>query len=155
MIDVPAETPWLWVGLTLASAVMVGAVLGLPTPAPDADRVARTIDDVATAGPGAAASVELRATSVLIGSDHVGLDGPGGRDRAALEYGPVTPVPPDSTLQSVLDGRAPGAVFRSPAGFERTLLTARRTGQGWQAAGEQLRVRHVAYGEVNSVLVGA
>lgn len=155
MIDVPAETPWLWVGLTLASAVMVGVVLGLPTPAPDADRVARTIDDVATAGPGAAASVELRATSIRIASDQVGLDGPGGRARAPLQYGPVTPVPPGSSLQSVLDGRPPASVFRSPAGFERTMLTARRTGQGWRTAGEQLRVRHVAYGEVNGVLVGA
>jgi len=155
MIDVPAETPWLWVGLTLASAVMVGVVLGLPTPAPDADRVARTIDDVATAGPGAEATVKLRAASIRVGSERIGLEGPGGQAQAPLQYGPVTPVPPDSTLQSVLDGRAPSAVFRSPAGFERTMLTARRTGQGWRTAGEQLRVRHVAYGEVNGVLVGA
>ena len=155
MIDVPAETPWLWIGLTLASAVMVGVVLGLPTPAPDADRVARTIDSVATAGPGAEASVDLRAASVRLGSERIGLEGAGGRAYASLEYGPITPVPPDSTLQSVLDGRPPAAVFRSPAGFERTLLTARETAQGWRTAGEELRVRHVEYGEVNGVLVGA
>lgn len=155
MIDVPAETPWLWVGVTLASAVMVGVVLGLPTPAPDADHVAATIDDVSTAGPGAEATVELRASTVRIGSDRIGLEGAGGRAHADLQYGPVTRVPPDSTLEAVLEGKPPSSVFRSPAGFERTLLTARDTQQGWRSAGEQLRVRHVQYGGVNGVLVGA
>lgn len=154
MFGPPADTPWVWVGLTLGSAVMLSVVLGLPTAAPQADRVAETIDDVAVSAPGGQAEIGLRAEAVRIGQERIGLRGPGGRAHASFKYGPVTPVVPETKLAAVLDGHPPETVFESPEAFKRALYWADRRRPDWQPAGPTVRVKHVQYEEVNGVLVG-
>lgn len=155
MFDVPADTPWIWVGLTLASALMLGVVVGLPTAAPNAERVASTIDDVAATDGGGTATMSLRATAIRFGPDRVGLRAPGGRTHAAIQYGPVTPVEPGTPLAKVLDGRSARSVFSRPGAFRWALRQARADTPKWRSAGDRLRVKHAHYGEVNGVLVGA
>ncbi len=155
MMETPADTPWLWVGLTLATAVMFGVVMGVGPAAPDAQRAATAIDDVATSEHPAAGSVPLRASEVRLTPDRIGLRGPGGQAHATIQYGPVTPVEPDSALDRVLDGHAPERVFRRPETYRAALAAAQERTPFWQRAGEELRIRQVHYGEVNSVLVGA
>ena len=155
MFDVPADTPWLWVGLTLASALMFGVVLGVPTAAPNAERVASTVDEVAATEGGAAGSVSLRAREIRLGPDRIGLRAPGGRAHASFRYGPVTPVRPGSQLAQVLEGRSVREVFSSPSTFRWALRQAGDRTPRWRSAGARLRIKHVRYGEVNGVLVGA
>jgi hypothetical protein len=154
MFGPPAETTWLWVGLTLASAVMLAVVLGVPTAAPNADRAATAIEDVAVSEHGGEATVELRARSVRLGPERIGLRGPGGTAHAPIRHGPVTPVPPGSPLQGVIDGYPPSAVFGSPFEFSAAMTRARARTPTWRSAGDRLTITHVHYGEVNGVLVG-
>lgn len=155
MIDTPADTPWIWLGLTLATAVMLGVVLGVGPVAPDAQRAATSIENVATSEYPGAATVPLRATSVRLAPDRIGLRGPGGQAHATIRYGPVTPVQPNSALDRVLDGHHPERVFGRPGAYRAALEAAQERTPSWERAGEELRVRQVQYGEVNSVLVGA
>jgi len=153
MFGPPADTPWLWVGLTLGSAVMLSVVLGVPTAAPQADRVATTIDEVAVSD-GGQAEIELRAEAVRIGQESIGLRGPGGRSHASFKYGPVTPVVQGTKLAAVLAGQPPETVFETPGEFKRALYWADRRRPDWQPAGATVRVKQVHYEEVNGVLVG-
>lgn len=155
MFDVPADTPWIWLGLTIASALMLGVVVGLPTAAPNAERVAGTIDEVAATEGGSTATVSLRATEIRLGPDRVGLRAPGGRAHASLQYGPVTPVRPGTRLASVLNGEPARAVFSRPGAFRWALRRAGDRTPRWRSAGDRLRIKHASYGEVNGVLVGA
>lgn len=155
MFGLPAETTWIWVGLTLASAVLLGVVLGVPTAPPNADRAATAIEDVAVSEYGGEATLELRAREIRLGPDRIGLRGPGGRAHAPIRFGPVTPVPPDSALARVLEGHAPAAVFERPSAFREAMAEAQSRTPSWRMAGEGLLIRQVHYGEVNGVLVGA
>ena len=155
MFGPPADTPWLWVGLTLGSAVMLGVVLGIPTAAPQADRVANTIDDVAVSSAGGQAEIPIRANAVRIGQERIALRGPGGRAHASIEYGPVTPVGGETKLTAVLAGHPPETVYESPEAFKRALYWADRRRPDWQPAGDTVRVKQVEYEGVNGVLVGA
>ncbi|MFB6085358.1 MAG: hypothetical protein ABEJ84_00910 [Halodesulfurarchaeum sp.] len=155
MFGMPAETTWIWVGLTLASAAMLALVLGVPTAAPNAERVATAIEDVAVSEHGGKATLELRATEIRLGPDRIGLRGPGGSSHADIHYGAVIPVPPDSKLERVLEGRPPGTVFVRPATFQRAAAGARLSPSEWRAAGDRLTIKHVHYGGVSGVLVGA
>ncbi|MFW5965146.1 MAG: DUF7283 family protein [Halodesulfurarchaeum sp.] len=154
MFGVPADTAPIWVGLTVASAVMLGAVLGLTASAPDAQHAAATIEEVAAGEVPGEASVTVRADSLRIGPDRIGLRGPGGTAHAEIRYGPVTPVQLDSRLERVLEGTAPAAVFDGEAGFAAALERAQDRRPTWRSTGGSLRIRAVSYGEVNGVLVG-
>lgn len=155
MFETPADTPWIWIGLTLATTVMFGVVVGVPTAAPNAERVATEIENVAASDHPGEASVEIRAEEVRLTPERIDLRGPGGRAHASIRYGPVTPVPPESILARVLDGKPPEQIYRSPWSFRLALETARHRAHRWQPAGNELQIRTVQFGEVNGVLVGA
>ncbi|APE95979.1 DUF7283 family protein [Halodesulfurarchaeum formicicum] len=155
MFDVPADTTWLWVGLVLVSATMLGVALSLPTAPPDAERTASTIDSVAATDYPGSATIDLRAEAVKIGPERVSLRGAGGTAHADIQYGPVTPVPPNSRLERVLDGQSPAAVFDGSIAFAGAAERATGRPASWRENSETLRVRQVTYGEVNRVLVGA
>lgn len=154
MFGVPADTAWVWVGLTLASAVMLGVVVGLPTAPPAAERAATTVDDVASSEFDAEATVDLRADSIRLGTEQIGLRGPGGQSHATFSNGPVTPVEPETQLASVLDGTPPETVYEDPETFARALNRSRPETPEWRTAGKRLVIKNVHYGEVNGVLVG-
>lgn len=155
MFGMPAETTWVWVGLAIGSAVMLGVVLGIPTAPPDADRAATAIEDVAVSEHGGEAAVDLSAQAVRLGPERIGLRGPGGRSHAPIQYGPITPVPPNSSLAYLLDGHSPKSVFVNPGRFGAAMHQARSQPPKWRPAGETLRIKHVHYGEVSGVLVAA
>lgn len=155
MFGLPAETTWVWVGLTLASAAMLAVVLGVPTAAPSAERAATAIEDVAVSGHGGEATLELRADDIRLGPDRIGLRSDGGSAFADIRYGTVIPVPPDSKLERVLEGQPPETVFVRPATFRRAATSARLETPEWRAAGDRLTIKQVQYGEVSGVLVGA
>lgn len=155
MLETPADTPWIWIGLTLASAVMLGVVMGIPNAAPNADRVATAVENVAASEHPGGATVELRAAEIRIAPTALELRGSGGRSHAPIRYGPVTPVHPDSTLARVLEGHAPERLYQSPTSFSEALAAAQADSPTWQPTGEQLQIRQVQYGEVNGVLIGA
>ncbi|MFW6004001.1 MAG: DUF7283 family protein [Halodesulfurarchaeum sp.] len=155
MFGLPAETTWVWVGLTLASAAMLTVVIGVPTAAPNAERVATAIEDVAVSEHGGEATLELRADEIRLGPDRIGLRGSGGSAHADIRYGPIIPVPPDSKLERVLEGQPPETVFVRPATFRQAATRAQLETPEWRAAGDRLTIKQVHYGEVNGVLVGA
>lgn len=154
MFGLPAETTWVWVGLALGSAVMLGIVLGIPTAPPDADRAATAIEDVAVSEYGGEATVDIRAEAVRLEPDRIGLKGPGGRSHKPIRYGPITPVAPNSSLAYVLEGHSPKSVFVNPGRFGAAMVRARERPPEWREVGDTLRIKHVQYGEVNGVLVG-
>lgn len=154
MFGLPAETTWVWVGLTLASAAMLTVVLGVPTAAPDADRAATAIEDVAVSEHGGEATIELRADEIRLGPDRVGLRSDGGSAHADIRYGTIIPVPPDSKLERVLEGHPPETVFFRPATFQKAAVNARLGTHEWRTAGDRLTIKRVQYGEVSGVLVG-
>ena len=155
MFDTPADTPWIWIGLTIATTVMFGVVVGLPAAAPNAERAATAIENVAASDHPGEASVQLRAEEIRLLPERIALRGPGGRAQASIRYGPVTPVPPESILARVLQGQSPERIYRSPSSFRLALETARQRTHRWRPAGNNLRIRYVQFGEVNGVLVGA
>ncbi|MDZ7849308.1 MAG: hypothetical protein U5K70_00330 [Halodesulfurarchaeum sp.] len=155
MFGLPAETTWVWVGLTLASAAMLAVVLGVPTAAPNAERAATAVEEVAVSEHGGEATLELRAQEIRLGPDRIGLRGPGGSAHADIRYGTIIPVPPDSKLELVLDGQPPETVFVRPATFRKAASGTRSRTPEWREAGDQLRIKWVHYGEVSGVLVGA
>ncbi|MGM0371935.1 MAG: DUF7283 family protein [Halobacteriota archaeon] len=155
MFEVPADTTWLWVGLVLVSATMLGVALSLPTAPPNAERAASTIDSVAATDYPGSATIDLQAEAVKIDSERISLRGAGGRAHADIQYGPVTPVPPNSRLERVLDGQSPASVFDGSIAFAGAAERATGRPASWRENSETLRVRQVTYGEVNRVLVGA
>ncbi|MFB6110298.1 MAG: hypothetical protein ABEJ60_05420 [Halodesulfurarchaeum sp.] len=155
MFGLPTDATWIWVGLVIGSAAMLGVVVALPAAPPDAVRAAETIESVTASEYAATASIELRASAIRLAPDRLGLRGPGGTAHASIRYGPITPVGPDSPLESLLDGRPPASVFDGSAAFRAALERARARTPTWREAGETLQVRRVRFGEVSSVLVGA
>ena len=155
MFGLPGDAAWIWLGLVVGSAVMMGVVAEMPAAPPEAERAATAVDDVAQLPHTATARVRLRAESIKLGPSGLALRGPGGTSHADFERGPVTPVPPGSPLESVLRGTPPEDVFGSPAAFRSSMARARDAEPTYRTAGSELLVRQVAYGEVNGVLVGA
>ncbi|ELZ86647.1 hypothetical protein C453_05899 [Haloferax elongans ATCC BAA-1513] len=184
MLDVPFESMYTLVALSVGATLLVGVVAGLPTtPAPDAQGVAETIDDVAVAEYDATAEVPLGAAEIRLDPQRIGLRNDGGVAHATLAFGPVTPATLDSRLGAVATGAAPSTVFDSPAAFRkaaaesrevatvtREVATATRetatatrdataatheTGRSWRSAPESLVVRHVTWEGVDVTIVAA
>ncbi len=155
MFGLPADAGWIWLGLLVGSAAMFGVVADLHAAPPDAARVAAAVDEVAAGSHSASGSIDVDAESVKLGTQSVALRGPGGAAHASLDYGPVTPVAPDSDLRRVLEGQPPERLFDTPTAFEATLDQAMAAEAHWRPAGSAVTIRRVRYEEVDGVLVGA
>lgn len=159
MFDTAVESTYVWLGLTVVSAGIFGLALEVPTaPPPDATPVARTVDSVAASPHEATASQPLEARQIRLGSQRVGLRGPGGDAHASFAYGPVVPVLDTGgdrdRLRTILRGVPPSRVFPRPGRFERVLERSQTHDPAWQPAPESLTVRRVSWGDVNATLVG-
>ncbi|PSP65854.1 hypothetical protein BRC70_09425 [Halobacteriales archaeon QH_6_68_27] len=156
MLDVPVESTYVWFGLAVVSAVLLGTVLRVPTaPPPDAAATARTVDSVASSPYEARARQPLDAAAIRLGEKRVGLRTDGGEAHAAFAYGAVVPTFGSEQLSAVLRGRPPDAVFETSDAFAAALERARTVDPAWQPAPDVLLVRRVTWGEVNATLVGA
>jgi hypothetical protein len=158
MYDTAVESTYVWLGLALVSAGILGFALRVPTaPPPDAEPVAHTIDSVAASPHEATARHPLDVRRVRLGAHRIGLRGPGGDAHASLAYGPVIPAAggDGDRLRRVLRGVPPERVFRSEATFARVLDRARTREPSWRPAPETLIVRRVAWGGTNATIVGA
>ena len=158
MFDTAVESTYIWLGLAIVGAGILGLTLRVPTaPPPDATAVARTVDSVASSPHEATASQPIDARQIRLGSHRVGLRSSGGDAHAAFAYGPVVPATggDGGRLREVLRGLPPERVFRSVATFERVLERSRTRDPEWQPAPERLVVRRVSWGGVDATLVGA
>ncbi|MFC7044894.1 hypothetical protein ACFQH6_05165 [Halobacteriaceae archaeon GCM10025711] len=148
MFDLPIDALYLWVGLGAASLAFLGVAVALPsTPAPDAVRVADTVDTVAVSAHPSTAEHAVAADRVKVGPRRIALDGDGGNAHATFAYGPVTPVRGDSRLHDVLFGTPPDAAFDSPDAFRRAVERARDRQPRWQRANGRVVVRTVSWEE--------
>jgi len=156
MLDTLVDVPHVAVALGLASLAMVATVAALPTtPPPDAAAAGETIDAVAASPHPTVAAHPLTAAALRLGPETVALRNDGGTAHARLARGPVTPVGQSGPLDRVLDGVSPERVFGSPGEFAAALALARNRTPTWRPAGEELRVRNVAWEDVDATLVGA
>lgn len=156
MFDTPVDAWYTWLGLALAGAAMVGTVLSFPAAAaPDATGVADTVDGVAASEYATTAEHPLDATAIRLGPHRVSLRNDGGTTHAALAFGPVAPVRPDSKLEAVLYGVAPEQTFESRRAFTQALVATQTADPTWETVDRTLVVRRVQWGERNATLVGA
>ncbi|MFB6090536.1 MAG: hypothetical protein ABEJ97_05705 [Halobellus sp.] len=159
MFDLTLDAWYGWIGLSLASVALFGAVAGLPTaPPPDAAAVAATIDRVAAAEYAATAEHPLDAAEVRLGTRRIALRSEAGTAHATLSFGPVTPVPAgDSRLRDVLHGTPPERVYDSSEAFRQAVVAARAsaTDAPWRAVDRTLIARRSTWEGVDVVLVDA
>jgi len=154
VLGTPADAWYSWVGLGVASVVVLGVVVGLPAaPPPDPAPVAGTVDAVASSPHQPSERIEVSAAEIRLDPYRIGLRGQGGSAHATIAYGPVTPVD-GGPLAAVLAGTAPDAVFEDPEAFRDALEEARAGPRSWQPAPERLRVRRVTWEGVDATLVG-
>lgn len=155
MMDLPADTPLLWVGLTLACAGFVAVAGSLPVrPLPDATAAAQTVDTVAAGDAPASATRPLTAERVRLRPHGIALTNDAGTSRATFAFGPVTPVTPDSPLWAVLRGDAPETAFEDHQAFRQAVIEARSADPRWRPA-TTLHVREVSWDGYRVTLVGA
>jgi len=159
MFDLTLDAWYGWIGLSLASVALLGAVTGLPTaPPPDAGAVAATVDRVAAAEYAATAEHPLGAERIRLGTRRIALRSDAGTAHATLSFGPVTPVPVgDSPLREVLHGTPPTYAFDSPEAFRQAVVDARAnaTDPPWREVDRTLIARRVSWEGVDVVLVDA
>lgn len=156
MLDVPVESTYLWIGLAVVGAAVLGLAVRVPTAAPpDATAAARTVDSVASSPYEARGEHRLDAAEIRLGSDRIGLRTDGGEAHQSFAYESVVPVFGRESLAAVLEGRHPSDAFLTKAAFEAALDRAETTDPTWQPAPETLVVRRVNWGESNATLVGA
>jgi hypothetical protein len=155
MFEAPVDAWYVWLGLAVASTATLGVATSLPAAAPpDATGVARTIDSTAASQyPAVGRHPAPNAAAVRVGGGRVSLRGPGGTARAALGYGPVTPVGDDDRLQAVLRGEPPARAFGSPEAFERALHRQRAADPRWIET-DSVVVRRLSWEGIDAVLVG-
>lgn len=159
MFDTAVESTYVWLGLTVVSVGIVGLAAEVPSaPPPDVTPLARTVDSVASSPHEATARHPVEARQIRLGSQRVGLRGPGGDAHASFAYGPVIPVIDTGgdrdRLRTVLRGVPPSRVFPTPDRFGRVLDRSQTRDSAWQPAPETLTVRRVSWGDANATLVG-
>ncbi len=155
MFEVPLDAWYVWIGLAAVSSATLGVVSVLPSAVPpDAAGSAETVDSVAASDHAAVGKHPLsNVEAVRIGANSISLRGPGGTAHAAFGYGPVTPVLSNSTLEPVLRGMPPDAVFDTPHAFERATIRAQEVEPHWKKT-DRLVVRRVSWEGTHAVLVG-
>ncbi|SNZ12961.1 hypothetical protein SAMN06269185_1996 [Natronoarchaeum philippinense] len=156
MFDSPADAWYVWIGLSLLGASLVGIVAQLPDgPPPDAAGPANAVDAVAGSRHTGTGTYPLSADAVRIESDRIGVRS---GDEAAFEtlaYGPVTPVREGTMLWELLRGARPDHVFESPEAFDEALDRARARDPSWRVSPDRLSVRTVSWDDIDATLVGA
>ena len=153
MFGPPIDAMYVWLGVSIVSAVALGIVAGLPTTAPPSPGpVAATIDEVATSPPGSVAHRSLAAGSWRLDGRQLGLRNTAGSTAATL-LKPAIRASTD-TFQRLLAGERPSDVYESPAAFERAVSLARDDTAAWTTAPEQITVRRVRWRSVDVTLVG-
>jgi hypothetical protein len=156
MFGPPVESWYLWVGLAVVGAALVGVAVQLPrTSPPDATAVAATVDGVAASPYDAVGEHPLRADAVRLSARRVALRRDGTTARAEFAFGPVVPVPPgEGPLRRVLRGSSPVERFDSGAAFETAIERSRERDPSWRPAPDRLTVRRVSWRGVDATLVG-
>ncbi|QIB73376.1 hypothetical protein GL213_12215 [Halogeometricum borinquense] len=159
MLDVPLDSWYAWLGLSLAGVALVGAASGLPTaPPPNATAAAETVDRVAATEYASTAEHPLDATAVKLETRRLALRNDAGTAHATFAFAPVTPVPTgDSPLRDVIHGAHPSAVFDSPAAFQQAVIDSRTRASNatWREVDRTLLVRKTTWEGVDVVLVDA
>jgi hypothetical protein len=156
MLDIPVDTWYLTIGVTVASLAFFGVATELPTHAPpDAAPAADTVDAVAASDLPGTAEHPISTDRILLGPFRIALRGDGGTARATFRHGPVTPVSDGSQLQAVLQGADPSRVFTSQSGFEEAVTEGRQREPTWETADDRIVVRSVSWGGFHVTLVGA
>jgi hypothetical protein len=154
MLDTPADTWYVWLGLAVASVLVTGTAFQLlDRTAGGAERVADAIDEVAASSYQAVERIPLDARAIRLASSRLSIRTRRGVAHASLVFGPIVPAR-DGRLGAVLRGRPVRAVFDDPVALQAA-LQARRTRTGtWRTAPESLTARRVSWGEVDATLVG-
>jgi hypothetical protein len=155
VFDPPLDAWFVWLGCSTVAAAALAAALALPTaPPPAADAAADTVDGVAATSMPARAHHPLAADAVRVTPSTLALRDDGRVARAPFDFGPVTPVPEDGPLATVLAGAPPESAFGDPGALLAAAAEARDRPADWESAGK-LRVRTVTWGETRVTLVGA
>ncbi|TYT62742.1 DUF7283 family protein [Natrialba swarupiae] len=154
-LEAPVDAWYVWFGVSAASVVIAGVVLGLPTgPPPDANGVGNSIDRIA-GSPYSASTVhehdadELRlqeGTTLELRNEH-------GRAHSSLAYGNVVLVTGDERLENVTYGDSFGDEFEAELERDDIDATAEFLGRineshettddEWYPAGDRVVVRTV------------
>jgi len=156
MFDVPLDATYYWLGLAVASLVVVGVAADLPTrPPPDAAAAANTVDALAASEYAGTATHPIEARSVRLTPHSVGLRTAAGATHATFAFGPVTPVAGREDLAAVARGAPPSERFDSPAALAAAADRARADARDapWRDARDELVVRRVNWGDVRVTLV--
>jgi hypothetical protein len=155
MFDVPVDSWYTWLGLSLASIALLGVGASLPTaPPPDAADVADTVDRAAGASAPVTAEHPVDARAVRIAPNRLGLRNEAGTTHATFVFGPVTPTGRNRALTAVLRGAPPSARFDSPAKLCGAARAARDRPVRWRPVDGPLLVRNVAWEGCHVALVG-
>jgi len=157
MLEPPIDAVPVWLGLSLASAAILGVVTALPTAQPpDASAAAGTVDAAASSRYAAAAEhpIDGRA-SVRLSPRRLRVERGGAAATATFAYGPMTPVAPGSPLARVLGGTPPSRVFESPAAFRAAAERARDRAPVVVTDADRITVRRVTWRGIDVTLVGA
>lgn len=156
MFDTPADAWYVWIGLSLLGATLLGIVTQLPdAPPPDAAGPANTVDAVAGGRHAGTGTYPLAADAVRIESHRIGLRTGDETAFETLAYGPVTPVREGTLLWEVLRGARPDHVFESPESFASAIERANERERTWRSAPDALDVRTVTWQDAEATLVGA
>ena len=154
MLGLPADGVSLFVGVALLSTALAGTAVQLgPSTPTGAERAADTIDAVAADGAPAVGVYPLAAESVTVAPTAVSVTADGTTQSASLQYGPVAPVDPGTTLAAVLAGQPPQQAYENVSAFETALDTTDRSTQQYTRPG-QIRVRTLTWGDIDVTLAG-
>lgn len=154
MLDAPIDTWYVFLGVGVASLVVAGLALSLPTSSPPtATTVADAVDSVAASPHEARTTVDVPGEQMRLGPKEIALRSDGGTAHARFTYGPVTPVG-DERLREVLTGEGPESVFQSRERFATAVEAAQRREATWQETPDELVVVRVEWGDVDATLVG-
>jgi len=174
-LEAPADAWYVWIGVALVSAGLLGVALALPSqPPPDATKAANAIDRVAGSTHQATASYDHDATEVRIGTKQLSMRNDGGTVHASIAFGTLVPVPAVENrsirrvLERILHGQSAERAIANESGVDDVaqlfygaggVADARnhieRHGPAWRSAAERLRVRKLELADETVILVVA
>ncbi|WP_332898329.1 DUF7283 family protein [Haladaptatus sp. CMSO5] len=156
MFDLPAESVYVWFGVSVVSVAVLGVALSLPTTTPAATGPLTTsIDRVAASPYNATGEHPVSADRIKLGSQRVATETGDTVSHSTFSYGPITPVSRGTALWRVLQGAPPGTVFDTARSFEQACIEARETPATWRPAPRRLTMRKLTWEGVNATLVSA
>lgn len=165
--EAPVDGIYVWLGVALASTLVAGVALSLPTqPPPDAGKVANTVDDVHTSRYAATATIEHEATAVKVGLKSIAMRNDGGVTHATISTGTMTPIASVENesraekLARILAGNPPrqvldGNVTRTLADWQDDIQRRLEDNSSrWRERDSPLRVRLIPLDSGIILLVG-